>query len=115
MLYLFLKTVLQSGNRTHGACATLVVAAHVARAAVVEERAVGIVLRIGVGLARPVDVCSGLAADLLERFVEAPEPGVVHFYRLVAGCALRYKKSCVHMNCDKALREDEEDVIFERI
>lgn len=31
------------------------------------------------------------------------------------GCALRYKKCCVYMNCAKELREDEEDVIFERI
>lgn len=30
-------------------------------------------------------------------------------------CALKFEKSCVRMNCVKALRKDSEFVIFERI
>lgn len=32
-----------------------------------------------------------------------------------ADCALKFEKSCIYMNCVKALRKDSEFVIFERI
>lgn len=82
-----MKLFLESGNRTHGERVTLAVVAHVARATAVDERVVGIVLRVGVGFARPADSRCGFAADLLERFVEATEPGVVHFNCFMPGRA----------------------------
>ena len=82
-----MKLFLESGNRTHGERVILVAVAHVARVAVVEEREVGIELRVWVGVARPADSRCGFAADLLERFVEAMEPGVVHFDCFMPGRA----------------------------
>ena len=60
-----MKLFLESGNRTHGVRVILVAVAHVARVAVVDERAVGKVLRVGVGFARPADSRCGFAADFV--------------------------------------------------
>nr|DAU07341.1 MAG TPA: hypothetical protein [Caudoviricetes sp.] len=30
-------------------------------------------------------------------------------------CALRHKRSCIHVHCSKMFRDDGENVIFERI